>query len=155
MKKTVMTGLIAALVIGSAGFAVARGGPEGHGPRFNFEELDTNGDGQITAAEMEAHKAERFASQDTDGDGFLSKEELVAAMTQKIEESVAPRADKMLERKDADNDGQISLAELENNERPKSFFERLDKDGDGAISKEEMETMKKKRFGKRQGPESE
>ncbi len=49
------------------------------GPRADrFAAMDTDGDGQITQAELDAHAAARFASADSDGDGFLTTDEMQA-----------------------------------------------------------------------------
>ncbi len=161
MKKSTAVAMITALTIGAVGVtslspALARGGPDGHGPRINFEEIDANADGQITIEEMIAHREAKFAERDTNGDGFLSKEELLAAMQENAAKRQAKRVDHMIDRQDADDDGQLSMAELSNDERQAKFFERLDENGDGAISEEELENMKKHRFGgKKKRPASE
>ncbi|MCS6948645.1 MAG: EF-hand domain-containing protein, partial [Steroidobacteraceae bacterium] len=66
----------ALLAVGLAGAAWA-GGPEGR-PR-----IDTNGDGQIDLAELQAVRpnvtAEEFNRIDKNGDGLLSREELRGA----------------------------------------------------------------------------
>lgn len=45
-----------------------------------IQEIDQNGDGQLTAAEHEAGSEKMFAKMDKDGDGSLSKDECDAAM---------------------------------------------------------------------------
>ncbi|MFT4717131.1 MAG: Ca2+-binding EF-hand superfamily protein [Paracoccaceae bacterium] len=155
MKKTTLVGIIAAITISAIGLtaispAMARGDHGGpRGPRINFEEVDVNNDGLITPEEMVEHRAARFVSNDTNGDGFLSSEELVAAVIKQATKSSEKRAERLLEHRDTDGDGQLSMAELTPDEdRTAKFLERIDADGDGAVSKEEMEAMKK-RFGDR------
>lgn len=41
----------------------------------NFAAIDTNGDGQIDAAETDARTAKRFARMDADGNGIVTREE--------------------------------------------------------------------------------
>lgn len=125
--------LTAAIVVASLSMADARG----DGPRqISFEALDTNGDGQVTKEEMEARAAARFVDADTNGDGLLSKEELVA----RAEAGTADRVDRMLQRFDKNDDGQLSQDELPQRRGTGRMFSRVDADGDGSISKEEFET---------------
>ncbi|MDP4004565.1 EF-hand domain-containing protein [Methylobacterium sp. NEAU K] len=50
-------------------------GPAGSGPARRFRRLDTNGDGFLTADEIDAVAAKRFARLDADHDGTLSHAE--------------------------------------------------------------------------------
>lgn len=59
-------------LIGFAGAAMAQGLPA-------FEEVDANGDGQITQDEAAAIEGLDFAAADTNQDGALSMEEYSAA----------------------------------------------------------------------------
>lgn len=116
MKNLTIASLVTALTIGSFGVlgassAYAQQG-EGHGMGQNrptFEEMDTDGDGQISKEEMEAGRKDRFAEMDADGDGLVSKDELIAHMSAKM----AERVDEMFERLDTDGDGFLSQEELE------------------------------------------
>ena len=145
--KLALAGLGLALAM-SPMMAQAKGG---HGPRVTFEELDANGDGSVTEAEMQAHRAAQFTAADTDGDGSLSRAELEAQMKSGKEDRMTRRLDKMMERVDADGNGVLSQDELANvgSERKGKGFSRMDKDGDGAISKAEFDDMGKKRRGGR------
>lgn len=126
--------------------ALAKGDRGGH--RASFETLDTDGNGEITQAEMAAHAASRFADADTDGDGMLSLEELSA----KADERRAKRIERMLSHRDADGDGMLSPEELAPDpERLAKRFERVDADKSGGISKAEYEEIKKKRRHHRSG----
>ena len=69
-----MTGIILTAAALTATEALAHG--KGGGQRMNFEQLDTNSDGQISRAELQAQRAERFRAADTDGDGQLSAAEI-------------------------------------------------------------------------------
>ncbi len=110
----------------------------GNGPAAHFLSMDANGDGKVTAEEIDAFRAEQFKTADTDGDGFLSKDELLAAAMTRMQERMAQRIDKMIAHDDKDGDGKISLAEQDGNPRMDRMFSRLDKDGDGALSTEEL-----------------
>ncbi len=65
-----------------------------------FDRLDTNKDGVITQAEMEARRAERFAKIDANGDGMISAEEFSA------------RAKAHFTRADEDGNGEITKQEF-------------------------------------------
>jgi Ca2+-binding EF-hand superfamily protein len=151
-QVTTQTKIIAA-VIAAAGVlgataVMAKSGYGGHGPHMQFEELDADGNGEISQAEMTAHKAERFKAADSDGDGKLTSAEM-QAMAQK---RMANRAEKMIKRFDKDGDGALSESELPQRGRHGDMFKHMDKDANGGISKEEFDQARKHRGGKhRQG----
>ncbi|SLN56855.1 EF hand [Pseudoruegeria aquimaris] len=153
---------VLATAFGAASVAEAKpgkGGHRGHGPEMTFEQLDANGDGKITAEDLAAAKAARFAEADTNGDGALSAEELQA----QADARRADRVEKMIERMDANGDGVLSMEEMEagrgdrgdRGDRGGRMISRMDTDGDGAVSAEEFEAAKAKmaerRGGKRHG----
>lgn len=47
---------------------------------MKFEKFDTNKDGMLSKAEMDAAKAEKFSDADMNKDGMLSKAELTTKM---------------------------------------------------------------------------
>jgi len=136
MKSTSFIAVIVATsgLLG-AGAALAKPGHGGFGPKMSFEELDTDRDGQVTQAELEAHKAARFAETDSNGDGKLSLEEMQA----KMHEHAQRRMSRMIERFDQDGDGALSQSELPQKGRHGDMFKRMDRDGSGGISQEEFE----------------
>ena len=84
-----------------------------------MEKLDTDGDGQVSEAEIKAHKAAMFAEIDTNKDGVLSEAEMSAhhdamraEMKAKFEERRGDRVDDMFERFDTNKDGTITRAEV-------------------------------------------
>lgn len=133
--------IVAAAGTIGAGAALARGGHGFKGPQMTFEQLDADGSGEVTQAEMEAAKAARFASADADGDGVLSAAELAAQASS----GIAERTAKMIERFDEDGDGPLSQEEMPQPRRGGlgKMFERLDADGSGGISEEEFEEGRK------------
>ena len=142
LKFSVLTGaILLGFSLSAAPAALAQGGPGDRG--VSFEELDADGDGVLTEAEMQAHRAARFAAMDTDGNGSLSATELTAA----AEQRKSKRADRMIERVDADGDGEVSRKELASLGQRKGGrgFEQLDADGDGTVTKAEFEAAKEKR----------
>ncbi len=94
MKRCLI--LTTALLLISASSAFARGDKA---ERW-FDRLDTNKDGIITQAEMEARGAERFAKIDANGDGMISVEEFSA------------RAKTHFTRADKDGNGEITKQEF-------------------------------------------
>ncbi|WP_171096989.1 EF-hand domain-containing protein [Ruegeria sp. HKCCD7255] len=131
--KTV--GFISAIVVtaiavtGSS--ALAKGGRDRALP--TFQELDANGDGVISEAEVTAFGQQRFGAADTDGDGQLSLEELQASAQARASE----RASKMFDKHDVNQDGFLSTDELPKPRRGAKMFERIDADGNGTISEQE------------------
>ena len=69
--KTIAAGLIVATMTATP--LLAQQGPGGQG---HFQEMDTDGDGQISQEEWVSHQTERFTEIDVDGDGFASEEEM-------------------------------------------------------------------------------
>lgn len=159
MKRTTLLSAVALIaVLGTSTASFAHGGGKGMGPRGgmmpDFATLDTDSDGKITQAELDAHKAAKFAEIDTDGNGKISADEFAAGReakseewAAKFEERKAKMITKMIEKLDTDEDGEISADEM-NAMGKKSMIERLDADGDGAISEEEFEKLSKRGHGK-------
>lgn len=122
-------------------------------PRMIFEQLDADGNGAVTLEELQAAGANRFAAADTNGDGALSRDELLAQGEARAE----TRVDRLLERADADDDGHLTQAEMEEargdrdgdrghgrrggsgGPNPERMFERLDADGDGSVTEAEFD----------------
>jgi EF hand len=145
--KYLLVGATASLV---AAVAMAAPGSD------RFAKLDADGNGSVTRAEIDARTADRFAKLDGDRDGFVTKAEMTAhheAMKAKRAERAAKhggdnakhaehRAERAGERgdyfarRDADNDGRLSLAEFQAGGAKR--FERLDSDKNGTVTRDEM-----------------
>lgn len=138
MKRAVVLASLIALGFAAAGTSVVAKGDRGGAPRIQFEEVDANADGQITLEELQAHRVAQFNEADTDSDGFLSAEEMM--QRQEVNESARAerRMARMMERMDADGDGQISLEETQARGDGSRMIDRLDRDDDGAVSAEEF-----------------
>jgi Ca2+-binding EF-hand superfamily protein len=172
MKRTTLVSavaLIAVLGTATAGFAhgekgqgrgdnMGKGGQHermgGMGSRGammpDFATLDADGDGKVTQAEMDAYKAAKFAEIDTDGSGTVSAAEFAAQHEAASDERKAKFIATMIERMDADGDGELSADEMSGAKR-KSPFERMDTDGDGTLSEDEMNAIGDRGHGKGQG----
>lgn len=128
------------------GATAMTGAAEAREPRFEFEALDSNNDGEITREEMAERSSARFSQTDANGDGMLSLSELEAAGHERAKK----RATRMMEKLDANDDGQLTKDEMQAARRggPDRMFKRADADGDGAITKAEFDAVMAK-FAKR------
>lgn len=108
-------------------------------PPADFAELDANGDGRVTRAELDARRAARFADADADGDGMLSVDEMVAAREAQRLERIAAAAARVVAAFDSDGDGALSAGELPGAEMGGQLILRFDADGDGAVSAAEFD----------------
>ena len=146
MKKSTLIAITTAAIVGGLGLssidpAFAYGdkkGPRGFGPHITFAELDANGDGQVTAEELAALRSNRFDAQDTNGDGLLSVDEMTAAAVKRASERAAKHIERMMKKRDANGDGQISLAELPGQGRSEKMLKHMDENGDGTLSADEF-----------------
>lgn len=156
-KTIVSTVTLAAMVAASfSTIAQADAGGRGGdrmGQIFSFQDMDANSDGKVTKDEITAFHAAKVAAMDTDKDGNLSEAELIAAQTARKAEREAERearreakmAKRLMEKRDANKDGVLSLAEMAPlPDRADKMFARIDTDGDGAISKAEADVMAEK-----------
>ncbi len=131
--------LASTLIALGTGAAMAQG--PGGGERFDFETLDVDGDGEITAEDLSAMRDNRFSDLDSDGNGEVSEDEFVAAAVAKAEE----RAARQFANLDADGDGALSRDVLETRGRGQMgerLLARVDTDNSGGVSAEEFEAAK-------------
>ena len=116
---------VATIGLIAAGSALARE----HGPG-RWDQLDADGDGELTLNEMDAKHREMFDAADTDGDGAVSREEMKAFHKSRRAEHRAKRMG------DANGDGEVSRAEFDAHAAAK--FSEMDSNGDGVLSDEEL-----------------
>ena len=139
MKTATFVSAIVLTAVAVTGTSVlARGGKDR--PMPTFQELDANGDGEVTQAEIIAVRQSKFTSADTDGDGQLSLEEMQA----KAQAQASDRVTAMFEKFDANGDGVLSQDELPKPRNASKMFERIDADGSGSISEQEYADAKDK-----------
>jgi hypothetical protein len=106
-------------------------GGRGHGDRM-MHRLDLNGDGGISAVEASVVGAVRFLRFDTDGDGEITEAEMWVRIQRRIDERVTKRFAIM----DRNGDGRLERAEFD--ETGTAHFVRMDTDGDGRVSRDEL-----------------
>lgn len=115
-----------AAAIALAGVALASPGQD------RLAQVDTNKDGQVQVAEIQAQAAQRAARIDADADGKITIDE-VKAHREKLREE---REQARFERMDANGDGSVSTEEFAIAQS--SHAAKLDINGDGVIAKEEF-----------------
>jgi hypothetical protein len=103
------------------------GPPEGHGLEALLSKFDTNKDGKITKAQIDAVLADQMKKYDTDGDGTLSLSEYQALFDDQMHETMV-RSFQALDREGA---GKVTLDELR---APiDRLVQRLDRNHTGVI----------------------
>ena len=141
MQKKVKIALVAGLAaIAGAGTLVAAAHADGWGRhhgghggmmRMFWERYDTNEDGKITQAEIDANRTEWHGKFDADKNGTLSLKEFEALWLE------ARRREMVREFQRFDKDGDAGLT-LDEYKKPLSrFVENQDRNGDGALTKED------------------
>ena len=109
-----------------------------------FARLDANASGGISVDEVEGPLEGHFDQIDTDGNGEITGAELKASRAKRFERGI-----EMRERiKAADADGNEAISNNEANEagldKLIEHFDKIDSDGDGEITKQELKNFSKK-----------
>lgn len=110
----------------------------------HFKEIDSNGDGKISAAEFDAAGMKKFTEADANKDGSLTKGELAGFMIDEHGKSgrkAEKKADKKISKLDANGDG--TLTQQEFTDGHKKWFTDMDKNSDGNVDMSEMEKAHK------------
>ena len=104
-----------------------------------FDRYDTDGDGEIAVADLEARAAKRAAAMDRNNDGVITREEAREHRAAQHERRKARRFP------DTNGDGVVDRVEFETAQRAR--FDRLDANSDGVLSADEMKSGKRQRRG--------
>ena len=103
----------------------------GRGAQFMqfFSEVDADGSGTVTQAEIDAFLAAQLTAADVDGSGTVGLAEFETVYNQRTRARMVDA----FQRLDDDGDGQIAANEL--SDRFGTLVERLDRNGDDALSR--------------------
>ena len=128
--------ILAALCLSSA--AVLAADPKAKPALAEFDGVDANRDGRISAAEHAAAAKKMFRAMDANRDGTVTAAEMDAAYGKvtgnKAEQSGMSGTDKI---KVVDRDGDGVLTASEHYAASKEVFRKMDADRDGYLSREE------------------
>jgi Ca2+-binding EF-hand superfamily protein len=121
--------------------ALAGGGHHGRGGSglALFETFDTNRDGKLTQAEIDAVRTGRFTAFDKDGDGKLTLQEYELLWV----DAMRPRMVDRFQGHDDDGDGAVTIEEF--SEGYARIVYRLDANGDGEITRDELRARRGER----------
>lgn len=108
---------------------------------FMFQTGDTNGNGQLDPAEIEAMRQRGFERADANGDGVISKAEMQKAAEKRKRRADMARlmGEERIESLDANGDGAVSRAEFD--QAPRPGLALVDVNADGAIDRAEIDRI--------------
>ena len=109
-----------------------------------FARLDANASGGISVDEAEGPLEGHFDQIDTDGNGEITSTELKASRAKRFERGIEMR--ERIKAADVDGNGTISNNEANEAGLDKLIenFDKIDSDGDGEITKQELKNLIKK-----------
>jgi hypothetical protein len=105
-----------------------RGGPMGAMFQEVFAQVDADGDGAVTQAEIDSWRSTQMTAADTSGDGQISLAEFTPAWTAFMQSRIVDDFQAL----DEDGNGHITAAEMD--ARLGNIVTRMDQNGDGALS---------------------
>ena len=135
--------VVVAALMGVAAYAQDTKPPKPPHGGFDFATLDTDKDGKVTKAEVEAFRAAKVKEMDANGDGKISADEMSAPRIAAVTERIKTRSADMIKKLDTDGDGQLSAAEMAARPGPEMLFDRIDANKDGAVTQEEVDAARK------------
>ena len=104
MKKQLLLGAFAVMMLAGPAFACPFSGGQGEGGQMGkgacMAKADVNGDGMVSKEEFMATHEAKFDQMDANGDGNLSHEEMTAARDQMREKMMEHRDDMRQKMKD-------------------------------------------------------
>ncbi len=103
---------------------------------------DTNGDGKITLAEINADQARMFTALDVDGNKSMAVDEI----RRRGRSLLIFRTTTLFDLLDANGDGKLSVVEVQ--APSKRWFKRYDKNGDGVMEASEIPKRRWQRGGR-------
>ena len=111
-----------------------------------FARLDANASGGISVDEAEGPLEGHFDQIDTDGNGEITSTELKASRAKRFKRGIEMR--ERIKASDADGNGTISSNEANEAGLDKliEHFDKIDSDGDGEITKQELKHIGNKRI---------
>ena len=141
MKRNMKIALAFAALAGVAGTAAiaaerdgfGRDGMRGFGMMQHFDSADADSSGDVTLEEFTAAVGGKLGNVDADGNGTMTVEEVADAIERMRN---LRRAEHIVNRLDADNDGSLSVAEFD--AAQERIFARLDRNNDGKIEEDEL-----------------
>ncbi len=154
MKFRTILATTLVFAIGTTGFAMTASAAGPNRPiQPVFSEVDSDNDGQITIAEIQAERAARFSGTDTDGDGLLSSAEVTAQIVKNSTLRATWMANRLLKALDKNEDGMLSKEEAAaRGPSATRMMQKLDQNGDGVLSEDEFEKIADRReHGHRRG----
>ncbi len=124
--------------------ASAQGFRHGGGASI-IETFDTDGDGNLKQAEVDAFRTDRLAEFDSNGDGKLTLEEYQALWLDAMRERMVDAFQRL------DDDGDAVLTREEFMEPFAKLVQRLDQNADGTVTQDEMRGRHERSRGQHEG----
>lgn len=123
--------------LGLSGAALAQQPPQIDPARMaeRIMEADSNGDNQVTRAELLAHRKQQWSRIDRNGDGFFSKDDLPRFAQGKWDNGRPAELRRMY---DTNRDGRVSQAEFVNG--PTVGFDMADANHDKVVTRAEIDS---------------
>jgi Ca2+-binding EF-hand superfamily protein len=108
------------------------GGPGMGGGMGLIDSFDTDNDGKVTQAEIDADRQQRLQRFDSDGNGQLTLQEYEALWLDAMRERMV----RQFQAHDSNGDGSVTVVEFQ--ERYQNVVRNLDRDNDGALTADEL-----------------
>lgn len=161
--RSIAAASIATILVSAVAFpalaAKDGAGKQGHDPQRRIEamlkRLDTDKDGKISLAEIQADTTKRFAVADKDGNGEISRAEMQSvrkAMKDAHHAMREERREKGPKNEEARAEAREKIREARLAMVPgmrKGAFKKADIDGNGSLSRQEVDALVSENFNRR------